>query len=669
MGVVFRGKLISTETGKSEDVAIKVLFKGLSDDSVLRAQREASIQIVHENIIRMYGFVETTDADGNSKYHIISEFLDGKPLSDVLREKGCFSHVEAMNITKNVLAALYFLHNKGYVHRDIDPSNIMMCRDGRIKIIDFGIAKQLVEYHDEFRQGTIDGRMIGKVNYASPEQLKGEHWLTNQTSDIYSAGILLYELLTGTLPYTGTTVTVINGHLKQPIPKDQIPEGDRVPAKWIQYIIEKATSKLQKDRYQSASEFIVDIDRALLGKSPVPANWKKTIMIVTATVVLLLACAGGWQYVSGRGHRYANIIAQADNKMALGMYHDALNLYRDAYKITKTSKTSAIIGTLELLDAATGAYARSEYTQADSIFRIAADRDSPEALYYLGEMNYEGIGTPKNFKKGFEYTTRSANLENKLAEYRLGLIYRDGLDVARDDDKAVRYFENAGRIIDKGAEAGNPEFQFLKGDMYLHGNGVPMNRQRAIEYYEAAAAQNHPQAQYQLYELLEKQDNEKAMNRLRQSAGQGYPKAAFKLGDILIGGKDPEGLVWIQKAARQNYSPAFRKLGAIYQNAHNPDIKALQQIYGIEANDSISHFYTQKAVDFDFDNYWAMFDLALDYEKGTGTPRDPAMAKKYYDMCKRILDSLPFKIVDGQRDYGNKHPKAASIYQKLLERK
>lgn len=122
MGIVFKGRLIHDDTGTFEWVAIKVLFKDLSEDSVMRAKREASIQVIHENIIRMYGFVETKDADGKPKYHIISEFLDGETLDQYIKRKGGISQEEAINIVKNVLSALYMLHSRAsFIGTSIHP--------------------------------------------------------------------------------------------------------------------------------------------------------------------------------------------------------------------------------------------------------------------------------------------------------------------------------------------------------------------------------------------------------------------------------------------------------------------------------------------------------------------------------------------------------------------
>lgn len=648
MGIVFKGKLIHSETGMYDLVAIKVLFKDLSEDSVTRAQREASIQIVHENIVRMYGFVETTDNDGKPRYHIISEYLKGETLDKVLKKRGVLSsQQETIKIVKSILAALYMLHSKGYIHRDIDPSNVMVCEDGKIKLIDFGIAKQIVDYHDEFGKGTIEGKFIGKINYASPEQAEGKHWLTNVTSDIYSTGILLFELLTGELPFTGTMYEIIKGHREQIVPKN-----DRI-SKELQYIIRKATAKNPADRYQSATEFIVDLEKVEQGKSPIPKPLKKWMYMAGGVFLLLIVCFGIWRYEETKQIRFRETLAKASSKMSIALYQDALDLYKEANGVVKTDSITDKIEMLDILTRAVVEYTNSEYIKADSLFRLAEKLSSSDACYYLGEMSYEGIGTPKNFSKGFDYTSKAAQMGNQLAEYRLGFIYQNGIDVEADYDKAIRYFERSGKIINMGAEANNPELQFVKGNMYMYGDGVPLNKTRAIEYYESAANQGYPRAQYALYEIFSKENPRKAMEWLTQAAEKGYPKAAYRLGVWLIGQQQyKEGVEWTMKAAQKNYSPAFRQLGAIYQKKRKNSLTtAIQQSLNIKGDDSLSHYYTVKALDYDFDSYLAMYDIGMDYLEGNGVEQNTNEARAYFEMAKNKVEQLPYKVENGKRIY------------------
>jgi serine/threonine protein kinase len=658
MGVVFEGRLLSTAGAESERVAVKVLFKDLSAESVTRARSEASIRIVHENIVRMYDFVETADVDGRPRYHVISEYLDGETLDKVIERSGLFPEARAIKITKSVLAALYMLHNRGYVHRDIDPSNVMLCRDGKVKLIDFGIARLTREYRDEQLKGTQEGQFIGKINYASPEQAEGKHRLTNASSDIYSTGILLYELLTGSLPFSGTIYEIIKAHRETPVPRN------KAVSESLQYVIGKATAKDQKARYQSATEFIVDLERVEKGESPVtvsPARWLYPAAGVVAAVILV---AGVWFFLRGRSERYRATLERASEMMSVAMYHEALGLYEDAFDIISADSVGEKVDMLRALTEGVDNYISSDYAAADSLFEAASAMGSSDAFYYLGEMSYEGIGCPKDFARGFACTTKAAGMGNKLALYRLGLIYTLGIDVEKDPDRAARYFETAVRVIDKGAEADNPELRYVKGSMYMYGNGVPENKSRATEYYRSAAALGYPRAQYELYEALSEEDREEAVGFLTASADRGYPKAAFRLGALLLGeGRYKEGYEYTVRAAERNYSPALRQLGAIYQEKGKSALTSLiQESLGIRGDDSLSHLYTVKALDYDFDNYMAMYDAAMDFLLGKGVTPDLQRAIKYFEAARQKVGSLPFRTENGRRVYNEvQHPMAGVI--------
>lgn len=651
MGIVFKGMRVNDDTGNVEYVAIKVLFKGLSDESVMRARREASIQVIHENIVRMYGFVETTDSDGRPKYHVISEYLEGKTLDKLILENGILPQAEAIKIVKNVLSALYMLHSRGYIHRDIDPSNIMMCNDGKVKIIDFGIAKQILEYHDEFKQGTQEGKFIGKINYASPEQAEGKHWITNATSDIYSTGILLFELLTGNLPFTGSTYEVIKGHREQPVPVHESLSPD------LQYVINKAAAKEQKDRYQSAVEFIVDLEKIEKGISVIPTTGKHWLAIAGIACSIILVLAGlAFYFINDRN----KIIEEANLKLSVGLYSESLDLFKKVNRPIKSRDAAHNILMLEILVPAVNEYNRSNYLQADSLFKKAVDLNSPDAYYYLGEMSYEGVGTPKNFKKGFEYTSKAAEMGNKLAEYRLGLVYDGGIGVEADRNKASKYFESAGKVIDKGVDNKNPELLFIKGNMYMNGNYVQKNENRGLEYYTEAAQLGYPQAQYELFIILKNSDNSKAREWLKKSAEQGYPKAEYELGRIAeVDNNYKEAINWMLKSAEKNYSPAYQRLG-LYYNQYN---SKYANLFGIVSDNSISHEYTEKALRFDFENFLAMYDLWIDYSQGNGVEKDMSKAVEYLKMAEDKLNELPHQVTKGNRQYES--PLAQEIWNKV----
>lgn len=302
MGKVYLGSKVIIETGARIPVAVKAMYEDVSESVIERARRESSIQLKHENLVEMMGFVETNDINsmgGNIKhYHVVSEFVNGVMLSDLLcgMTKNQFGvDLEAaqqlyadyindkvavsVKIIKQVLSGVMALHDNGYIHRDIDPSNIMITDKGTIKLIDFGIAKRIQTLGTQDKSLTSNGAFIGKAQYAAPELVTGDVNHQNVTTDIYSIGILLYQLLTGKLPFSGPTHSVLDAQLHKKIPLKGIKNRD------LKKIVSKATEKNQKNRYQSAAEFRVAVDSIVLN-NVIVINWGKYI-IYTCIVALV----------------------------------------------------------------------------------------------------------------------------------------------------------------------------------------------------------------------------------------------------------------------------------------------------------------------------------------------------------------------------------------------
>lgn len=277
MGQVLRGVRVNEKNGLRQDVAIKFLFEDLPAHAIERARREASIQISNENLVEMFGFIEVVEQrpgrEPLRRFHVVSELLQGVMLFDLLNGKTTdkygnqvpyaqelYSKYQndkfgfAVLIVKNILSGLMALHDKGYIHRDLDPSNIMITVDRKIKIIDFGIAKRLDSLNTQDQQLTSTGQFIGKAAYAAPELVLGDVHHQDKTTDIYAVGIMLYQFIVGSMPFEGTMAELIKHQLNDKIPVKA------VPYKAIRRIISKATAKNQRERYQSAAEMRVDME-------------------------------------------------------------------------------------------------------------------------------------------------------------------------------------------------------------------------------------------------------------------------------------------------------------------------------------------------------------------------------------------------------------------------
>jgi len=234
-----------------DTVAVKIMDKRLSTNEkyLKRFIREINIAktLNHPNIPKLidYGLIDGVP-------YLVTEYIRGKTLKDIVEKNGPLSLNEALRITKEILKALSYAHSKGIVaHRDIKPSNIMIDKDGNVKVMDFGIAK-VVGSH--LTQSTL----LLTPQYASPEQIKGEN--VDIRSDIYSLGITLYYMLTGRPPYEGDTpYSIFEKQIRKPLPK--ISDIRRDIPKYIENIIEKATSKNPNNRYRTPYEMMMDLER------------------------------------------------------------------------------------------------------------------------------------------------------------------------------------------------------------------------------------------------------------------------------------------------------------------------------------------------------------------------------------------------------------------------
>ena len=236
------------------NVAVKVLRGDLANDEkfVRRFQREAlsASSLSHPNIVEMY---DVGEDDG--QYYIVMEYVDGKTLKQVLKQRGHLSITEVVDIMLQLTDGLAHAHDAYIIHRDIKPQNIMILSNGMIKITDFGVATAL-----NSTQLTQTNSVMGTVHYLPPEQANGKG--STVRSDIYSMGIMMYELLTGLVPYKGEcAVEIALKHLREPLPS--VRKVDPTIPQSIENVIIRATAKNPKNRYTDAREMHEDIKTAL----------------------------------------------------------------------------------------------------------------------------------------------------------------------------------------------------------------------------------------------------------------------------------------------------------------------------------------------------------------------------------------------------------------------
>ena len=242
------------DTILDRNVAIKVLRGDLANDEkfVRRFQREAlsASSLAHPNIVEMY---DVGEDDGT--YYIVMEYVEGKTLKQLLKKRGTLTLSEAIDIMSQLTDGMAHAHDSYIIHRDLKPQNIMIKDDGQIKITDFGIAMAL-----NSTQLTQTNSVMGSVHYLPPEQASGKGCTIK--SDIYSMGIIFYELLSGSLPFRGdNAVEIALKHMREPLPS--LREDNPSIPQSIENIIKKATAKNPKNRYDSARSMHEDLLTAL----------------------------------------------------------------------------------------------------------------------------------------------------------------------------------------------------------------------------------------------------------------------------------------------------------------------------------------------------------------------------------------------------------------------
>jgi len=259
MAVVFECKDLYTK----DIVAVKILKEELLDDKEMvekfKKEIKATVTMRHPNIIQIY-----SEGIWNNRPYIVLEYLEGQTLLDKIEYYTKFAPIEACEIMLQLLDAISYTHEHQIIHRDIKPQNVFLLSNGTVKLGDFGIAKNEKEAENH-------GKILGSVHFLAPEVLSGEPF--SVCSDIYAAGITFFQLVTGILPFDGSTEKVAEMHLKKACPTPS--KFQTTIPKEVDEIILKSLEKNPRKRYQSAAEFKEAITSYLTGKKEKKSFFKR----------------------------------------------------------------------------------------------------------------------------------------------------------------------------------------------------------------------------------------------------------------------------------------------------------------------------------------------------------------------------------------------------------
>lgn len=267
MGSVY----LARQTRPARNVAVKVLQPNLTVNSVMhqefltRFRREADViaRLEHINIMPIYEYGEQ---DGLA--YLVMPYLSGGSLRDVLSKRGALTQEETATYLDQAAAALEYAHTHGVIHRDLKPANFLLAGDGRLVLADFGIARIIQSSTIDGATLTNTGTILGTPEYMAPEMARGEH--VDYRADIYEMGIVLFQMLSGRVPFAGTTpYAVVLKHVQEPLPS--LHQINAAFSQAIDIVIQKATAKLPADRYQSAKEMAEAFRRAITGTMVMPS--------------------------------------------------------------------------------------------------------------------------------------------------------------------------------------------------------------------------------------------------------------------------------------------------------------------------------------------------------------------------------------------------------------
>jgi TPR repeat protein/serine/threonine protein kinase len=622
-GVVYQG----FDAALKREVAIKVLNRGAigSTRAVERFLREAQVVagMHHNHIVGVY---QLGEHEGG--FYIGSRFIRGTTLADIIPEQG-LPAARAVELMLQLLDALGYAHEQGVIHRDVKPDNALLDEKGQLHLTDFGLAGWV-----DGAQLTQEGTVLGTPSYMAPEQARGDVQHITAAADQYSAGVVLYEMLSGHRPFEGGSLPVLIHNVIH-TPPPFLTEYRADLSLRLQGICLKALAKRPEDRFADCRAMavalrewqtelaippvpdvpIVKERRSLLpsggddslrrthsslakqrtGEVPPPPrpgalllppsapparkrSREEMPLPVRPDSALPEALQGRWLWLAGAGAGLALML------LTVGLLA-LVFLGNRQTQVATTDRADAlpdlradIEECMKRIRSGQGSqvYVRRTAPGRIDVWRRAAQQGSAEGQWFLGRCLELGSGIAKNEEEAVKWYRKAAEQGYALAQNNLGISYGTGRVVDKDEKEAVQWYR-------KAADQGHADAQCNLGRMYENGHGVNKDEKEAVRWYRKAADQGHARAQLCLgllyaYGRVVK-DAKEAVKWYRKAAEQNVPRAQNNLGASYEGGlgvdrDEKEAVRWFRKAAELGDALAQRNLGRMYENGRgvNKDV-------------------------------------------------------------------------------------------------
>jgi eukaryotic-like serine/threonine-protein kinase len=561
MGDVYKG----IDTMLEREVAIKMLRPELSrrEDIVERFRSEAIAlgRLNHSHIATVYNFGRVDD-----QYYMAMEFVSGETLDSIIQQHGRLPWRDAVQYAIQALEGLAHAHQSNVIHRDIKPANIIVNGKKTLKLLDFGIARIL-----QTARLTRTKHSIGTPGYMSPEQHQSKE--VDARSDIYAAGVVLYEMLTGQMPFQHDTEYGLVTAVIEDKPKRLRSIDKSIPAP-LEKLVLKALQKKPEKRFADAQEFIVALRDclAITETQPKPtrefsahssSRFIKLCQDYPVVILISMLFIVGGSYIVWQNKiasPFKNTLLTADTLAESSNINTVKPVAPIASDIEKTS--------IPLADISIPVPLLNTKLTEDKLLALkkAAENSDVKVQLYLAEMYSLGKGVDKDDKQAFKWYQTAAHQENMAGQYHIGLMLSQGIGTTKDTENAINW-------LSKAARQNHSESQILLGNMYLQGDSAPQNRDETKPWIESAAKQGGAEMQYKLGHLfLQDKVVSKDLTRARywfeQAANKGLDKAQYNAGWMAqegLGGDKAtnKALEWYRKAAKQGYAKAEYRLAVM----------------------------------------------------------------------------------------------------------